>query len=119
MNNDLISRSALLERLKRNLNACNPGTLSEHCYQDAIYTVTYFPAVDAEKVFEQMGLVKEAFEMAKADLVPVVRCKDCKHCRETIDYFGKGLFCSIWGREWQRVQPTDFCSYGERRADNG
>lgn len=47
MNNDLISRSALVERLKRNLNACNPGTFSERCYQDAINTVTHFPAVDA------------------------------------------------------------------------
>ena len=54
-------------------------------------------------------------EAPTIDAVPVVRCKDCKHCRETIDYFGKGLFCSIWGREWQRVQPTDFCSYGERK----
>lgn len=47
MKDDLISRSALVERLKRNLNACNPGTFSERCYQDAINTVTHFPAVDA------------------------------------------------------------------------
>ena len=47
------------------------------------------------------------------DAVPVVRCKDCKHCMKTTDADGPGLFCNkIWGREWQRVQPNDFCSYG-------
>lgn len=49
-----------------------------------------------------------------ADVVPVVRCKDCKHSRETAD--GRGLFCSVWGRGWHWVQPDGFCSYGERRA---
>lgn len=49
------------------------------------------------------------------DAVPVVRCKKCCHCKETVDYKGPGLFCSIWGREWQRVQPNDFCSYGQRK----
>lgn len=50
-----------------------------------------------------------------ADVAEVVRCRECKHCKETVDYKGPGLFCSIWGREWQRVQPDDFCSYGQRK----
>lgn len=50
-----------------------------------------------------------------ADVAPVVRCKECHHCKETMDHKGPGLFCSIWGREWQRVQPNDFCSYGQRK----
>lgn len=49
------------------------------------------------------------------DAVSVVRCGECTHCKEAIDYDGKGLFCSVWGRGWHRVQPTDFCSYGERK----
>ena len=49
------------------------------------------------------------------DAVPVVRCRECKHKKEAVDYCGPGLFCSIWGREWARVQPDDFCSYGERK----
>lgn len=43
----------------------------------------------------------------------VVRCKDCEHCVRTTDIDGPGLFCSIWGRQWNRVQLDDFCSYGE------
>lgn len=52
-----------------------------------------------------------------SDVAPVVRCKDCTHCVRTTDIDGSGLFCSIWGRQWNRVQLDDFCSYGERRED--
>lgn len=48
------------------------------------------------------------------DAVPAVRCRDCKHCKEAADHEGRGFFCAIWGRGWHRVQPDDFCSYGER-----
>lgn len=49
------------------------------------------------------------------DAVPAVRCRGCKHCKEAADHEGRGFFCAIWGRGWHRVQPDDFCSYGERR----
>lgn len=47
---DHISREWLIERLGRNLTACNPGTFSEGCYKDAIETVRYAPAADVEPV---------------------------------------------------------------------
>lgn len=47
------------------------------------------------------------------DAVVVTRCKDCEHCVRTTDIDGPGLFCSIWGRQWNRVQLDDFCSYGD------
>lgn len=56
-----------------------------------------------------------AKEMQSVDAVPVVRCSSCKHCKEAADHEGCGFFCAIWGRGWHRVQPDDFCSYGERR----
>lgn len=49
------------------------------------------------------------------DAVPAVRCRGCKHCNEATDHEGRGFFCAIWGRGWHRVQPDDFCSYGERK----
>ena len=60
---------------------------------------------------------REVKEAPTIDAVPVVRCRECQHCKETVDYKGPGLFCSIWGREWQRVQPNDFCSYGQRKIE--
>lgn len=47
---DYISRVALVDRLNKNLSACNPGTFSEMCYADAIETVKHFPAADVEPV---------------------------------------------------------------------
>lgn len=47
---DYISREALIDRLSKNLSACNPGTFSEMCYADAIETVKHFPAADVEPV---------------------------------------------------------------------
>lgn len=52
-----------------------------------------------------------------ADVAPVVRCKDCKHSRETAD--GRGLFCSVWGRGWHWVQPDGFCNYGKYQTNGG
>ena len=40
-----------------------------------------------------------------ADVVPVVRCKDCKHLFYTM--------CAACG--FLPHKPNDFCSYGERK----
>ena len=50
-------------------------------------------------------------DMPTADVVEVVRCKDCKHMAEDV------LFKEMWctnpsGRE---VKADDFCSKGERK----
>lgn len=55
-----------------------------------------------------------------ADVVEVVRCKDCRHyiqpwqdCEE--------CRCSVFNGSYDRpfpTEPDDFCSYGERRCDN-
>ena len=38
-------------------------------------------------------------------VVPVVRCKDCKH-----EFGGSCIICGF-----QKRKPEDFCSYGERK----
>ena len=59
-------------------------------------------------------LIHNAIDNAPTiDAMPVVRCKDCEHCQKT-----GGYFCLIWGREVQRVQALDFCSYGERMKED-
>lgn len=57
----------------------------------------------------QMDMLK----LPAADVVPVVRCKDCKH-------YEMGVCLKIYSDgnvskdAWQRRKPVDFCSYGER-----
>lgn len=52
-----------------------------------------------------------------ADVVEVVRCKDCVWGRSWKNTFGIGSFrCDLFCTD---ISPEAFCSYGERRADNG
>lgn len=62
---------------------------------------------------------KEAIEAYKArrddPLIEIVRCGECKWCetRETANYI-PFLYCLSKGIS---VKDTDYCSWGERRAD--
>lgn len=44
------------------------------------------------------------------DAVPVVRCRDCNEYQQNFHW------CKLHDGE---MQPTDYCSYGERREEDG
>ena len=52
-----------------------------------------------------MAIVVE--QMPPADVVPVVRCKDC-------EYFNIRHWCNLNETDFN---PDDYCSYGERREE--
>lgn len=74
----------------------------------------------------------EIREMPTADVVPVVRCKDCEYAEryERTDRTA-GYYCGhpkntfAYGERWDRVfkpikEADDFCSYGARKEnENG
>ena len=74
--------------------------------------------IDAEKlknVLADDGLIRSDLialrhidEIPTANVVEVVRCKDCK-------YFGEFQHCDIFGF----CEPDDYCSRGERRNEDG
>lgn len=55
------------------------------------------------------GILLDEQQTPTADVVEVVRCKDCKHL----------MFSDMYGECLQAhmgiVRPDDFCSYGERK----
>ena len=67
----------------------------------------------------------EAIKAAPAaDVVPVVRCKDCKWFVDNNggEWYGCKMFQVVRITPEDAPKPDDFCSYGERRdggADNG
>ena len=64
-------------------------------------------------VFHSVAKMLEA--IPTADVVEVVRCKDCISCHEYQDFFlRKYLGCLSTGKI-EEVKPTHFCSYGKRR----
>ena len=50
--------------------------------------------------------------MPSADVVPVVRCKDCKYLANATVNSNGFLICHVNDME---IAPEDFCSYGERK----
>lgn len=111
MKDDLIPRSALIEALElaKTYQPVNPVALDL-----TISVIKAAPAVDAEEVFKHLHWVKEALEMAKQSLAPVVRCIDCRYsktCNRTIELIPRQaqigyLRCVVHS-----------CEYGERRAE--
>lgn len=68
------------------------------------------------------GTISDAIKMLGSDAytptiddVPVVRCKDCKHFENAIDW------CKIHSHfsdgEWNSFSESDYCSWGERKDD--
>ena len=55
---------------------------------------------------------KRLKELPPADVVQVIRCKDCERCEQD-------AVCGQLGRLWCKlrrlVKPDDFCSYGKRK----
>ena len=75
--------------------------------EDALECVTY----DVEYTTEQIK------GLPSADVVPVVRCRDCKYVRkfrseESAKKFGQVYECVRYTIPCPN--PTDFCSYGKR-----
>lgn len=70
-----------------------------------------------ERVFEAEEAVHR---LPVADVVSVVRCKDCTHTRKKDDYESIYLCdevlictsCEASGGGWLPVLPTHFCGYG-------
>jgi threonine dehydrogenase-like Zn-dependent dehydrogenase len=52
--------------------------------------------------------VKKQPTVVANDVVPVVRCKDCKNYHTNV--------CPL--RAWEYTEPDDFCSYGERKDND-
>lgn len=55
----------------------------------------------------------------KADVVEIVRCKDCEFCKHsTVGYLCKRILNMTDGEYFIYNNPNDYCSYGERKIDN-
>jgi hypothetical protein len=60
-------------------------------------------------------IVEDLESQPLVDAVEVVRCKDCKH--RTLDFFG-GDCCKLH-KGLAMVTDESFCSYGERKDNDG
>ena len=55
-----------------------------------------------------------------ADVVEVVRCKDCKHyCLSDYRKPNEPRWCELSREQDEYPKPNDFCSYGEKMDGKG
>jgi len=52
--------------------------------------------------------------LPSADVVEVVRCKDCKHRYYTLGISAEWYQCELWH---DAIEDNDFCSRAERRTE--
>ena len=106
MNEDLISRSALSEKLQAH----------HDFFVNAWGGFSNLPTKDKARVDEITSCIAEVMNAPSVDAVGVVRCKDCEHCDP------ENYHCDhpMGTAAPLRHKPDDFCSYGERKegADN-
>lgn len=69
------------------------------------------PDADREEVFKHLHWVKEALEMAKQTVVPVVHCRDCEHCLINLKWNTALCMRTVFR---QNVPLDGFCNFGER-----
>lgn len=63
-----------------------------------------------EHTADEMVEYQKIEDLLPADVVEVVRCKDCKKFQTNHHW------CGFFKTD---IDPDEFCSYGERRTDNG
>ena len=98
MENDLISRSALLDELQEELDFDTPMYDEE------------------QNKFINTGLriaVKDVKRQPAVDAVEVVRCKECKHCVCLNRRYRGDIACSKLHTD--NIYPDFYCGCGERR----
>ena len=76
------------------------------------------------EIVERSIDVKDVEALKPADVVPVVRCKDCKHvyCHIYHGWQEPIYTCTHLRSRWNSntdldVNPDGFCSYGERKEE--
>lgn len=86
-------------------------------YISRVRAIDRLTKVEVTEKIPTMAHAKRAIaDMPAADVVPVVRCKDCKHSYEDID----GLTCSHGICVDCIVREDFFCADGvKREVDNG
>lgn len=99
---EYIAREVLLAQL-RAMESYNVSPMYRRGYDDCVGAILKAPA---------------------ADVVPVVRCKDCKWFVDNNggEWYGCKMFQVVRITPEDAPKPDDFCSYGERKdggANNG
>ena len=68
-------------------------------------------------IFRFSELLRKHINNTTADVVEVVRCKDCKHWETIKTLYGEDNVCKRQGCMNVAKAPNDYCSLGERSEE--
>lgn len=82
--------------------------------EDAIRSIADHDEFNGERWIKEAWADYLIEDAKSADVVPVVRCKDCKHCEYASNRIPteQAWVCYKWGVE---VEQDGFCAVGERQ----
>ena len=110
MNKEFIERGALYRKV------AELEMLARDRYLDTPTNSPVYPMYMAQ-LGERTQLKFLIADFPTADVVEVVRCKDCVHYYERepvcLKIYSDG---NVSSDAWQERNPDDFCSYGERKG---
>lgn len=67
---------------------------------------------------EHRHFINMVLNQPTADVVEVIRCKDCKHSDKYPKWNSKEYLGCSWNGEVYEVEAEHYCSYGERRTSD-
>lgn len=95
--------------LEKQARECQMDYL-DHCKADSPNVIKW-SAILTERTAYKYDLQ----DAPRIDAVPVVRCRDCKHCMKADRY---ELWCQGHGSPLRLTTADDYCSKGKRRDSN-
>jgi len=100
---DLISRQAAIDAIANCTNCGTPDELRKYVDKHSLENGWTGGVLDAMEAVE---------DIPAADVVPVVRCEDCKYHSFDAEY--GNYWCNLTSGS-RKIERFDFCSYGERK----
>lgn len=85
--------------------------MSDYISRQAVIIEMMDNDVDHTQGTDGREVVQILSDIPSADVVQVVRCKDCERCEYD------AVFEQYWCKLKRLVKPDDFCSYGERKGE--
>ena len=94
----------------------NGDYISREAFKQEVIRLSTHPLNE----WDTLGVLAAADRIPAADVVEVVRCKDCKYSEH---WYRDKRLCRLWYGEEKPPAPIDvfddgYCSYGEMRAND-
>lgn len=88
--------------------------MDEYIKKETVYRAIMGERPEAR---EPSWFAELVLEIPAADVVEVVRCRDCRHWNPETGFCNLNSHFSMDGLDWDMFNDDDFCSLGERRTD--